>query len=88
MENGQIGETVDMKKNYLIIEHRHPAYEERLRNEIKGLNEQVKALRAELDRLTMMYGAEVHYNGLLCDLLRLNGIPFRHVFDHDVRYRK
>lgn len=77
-----------MKKQYIILEHRSPAYELRLRDEIKTLRHSLEGLRRDLRFLEIKYGAEVQYNNSLCDLLRQNDIPFRSVFEHDVRYQK
>lgn len=75
-------------KSYLIIEHRSPAFEQRLRDEIKSLQHRLQALEYSYRQMVVKYGAEVEYNALLCDLLRSHGIPFRHVFDHSDRYLK
>lgn len=77
-----------LKKQYFIIEHRSPAYEQRLRQDIKSLQSRLQALDYSYRQMVIKYGAEVQYNALLCDLLRVNGIPFRHVFDHSSRYLK
>lgn len=76
-----------MKKYYFILEHRSPAYELRLRDEVLSLQQKLDCLRRDFRRLETMYGAEVQYNNALCDLLRQNEIPFRSVFEHDVRYK-
>lgn len=76
-----------MEHQYLILELRRPETEERLRDALSASQSRCKALSKEVDRLAMMYGAEVSFNSQLCDLLRLHGIPFHHVFDHSVRYK-
>lgn len=76
-----------MKKHYLIIEHRSPAHDQRMADEIKALRSRNAELLTRVARLETLYGAEVQYNNALCDLLRLHSIPFRHVFEHAVRFK-
>lgn len=72
---------------YLIIEHRSSSSENNLRVRVGELQAELAALRRKYDDVVMRYGAEVHYNSALVDLLRENGIRFRDVFSHDFRYR-
>lgn len=76
-----------MKKHYFILEHRNPAYVLRLRDQLNTLQQKLDGLRRDYRFLEIKYGAEVQYNAALCDLLRENDIPFRSVFEHDVRYK-
>lgn len=75
-----------MSKRYVIVELRSPAREAQYKETIQGLHNQVEALQREVNRLSMLYGSEVQYNSALVDLLRLNGIPFRPLFDHSKRH--
>lgn len=77
-----------MKHYYLILEHRSAESDLRLRSENESLRRQLEGLRKRLAEVTNLYGAEVQYNNALCDLLRSNGISFRHVFSHDFRFRQ
>jgi len=75
------------KSNYHIVELRNYRLVDLLREQIKALQAQLATLHNQYQLLTLKYGAEVQYNNALCDLLRQHGIPFRSIFDHDVRYR-
>ena len=75
------------KSNYHIVELRNYRLVDVLREQNKALESQLTSLRNQYQRMTMMYGAEVQYNNALCDLLREHGIPYRSIFEHDVRYR-
>lgn len=78
---------ITMNKQYLIIEHRSPAHEQRMADEIKALRSRNAELLSRIAHVETLYGAEVQYNNALCDLLRLHSIPFRHVFEHAVRFK-
>ena len=77
-----------MKPIFLIVEHRNSKAFESLKAQNDALTLQVSQLHRALREVELKYGAEVKYNNALCDILRAHGIPFRHVFEHDYRYRK
>lgn len=75
-----------LKKHYLIVEHRSPSYELRLRQEIQALKCENEGLKRRIDDLTLLYGSEVQFNAALCDLCRERGVPFRPIFEHSKRF--
>jgi len=72
----------------LVLEHHNPKLYDNLRSQLEERNNYIALLERKIADLEIRYGAEIHYNAALCDLLRDHAIPYRDVFSHDERYTK
>lgn len=73
---------------YLVVEHRNQTIVDALRARLAKAQEQINALREANKRLERRFGEEVYINGILTDLLREHGIPFRDNLDYSIRKLK
>lgn len=72
----------------LVLEHHTPAVYDNLRSKLHDMQDKLHAMELQYRTLELKYAAEISNNNALCDLLRSNGIPFRKVLSHDVRFGK
>lgn len=70
----------------LILEHHSPVAYDNLRSKLQDNQDRLIALERDYRALELKYGAEINYNSQLIDLLKIHGIPFRHVLSHEYRY--
>lgn len=69
-----------IRQHYLIVEHRQPELVKALRNEIFGLKDQIRRLKADHRALEIKYGAVVYLNLEMLDVMRSYDVP-----DHMIR---
>lgn len=72
----------------LILEHHSPVAYDNLRSALQDCQDRLTALEHDYRALELKYGAEINFNSQLIDLLKANGIPFRHVLSHVYRYER
>ena len=68
---------------HLVLEHRFPESEKRLRELLKGRDEAYHKLEMEFHALERRFGYEVLLNGELIDPLKSNDIPFREHLEYN-----
>lgn len=62
---------------HIVLEHRFPETEKRLRELLKVREDEYSKLKQEYHALERRFGYEVLLNGELIDILKANGIAFR-----------
>lgn len=67
--------------SYQVVELRRPEIEQRLRDEVTRLKEELRKQNQAFRRLEDRLGDEVYLNCELVDLLRANNIRFRPYLD-------
>lgn len=68
-------------KHFLVIEHRFPDYEKRLRDQLNDAHAEIEKLKHEHHILEIKYGWEITLNNELIDLCNQYHVPYRDLLD-------
>ena len=71
-----------MRPLSIVVWHRFPESEKRLREELKKSEERFNQLKREYHQLERKFGYEVLLNGELIDILKEHDISFRDRLDY------